>query len=169
MQISSKYESKKTFKINNSNKSLDKILNKNNEKKFIEKSLFNPRTNKFNKEQMKNDKENYYREFPMKPSITNSFMKKTKTLANHNQNSFSKNTLNLISENIKKNSIILNNPKDFYSNLFNSVINKGDYKNNFFNRLQNIAKIIETKKGSNVNNTNSNIYPNKIFTQNTMN
>ncbi len=54
------------------------------------------------------------------------------------------NMLDLISENIEKNSLNLNNPQFFYSSYFSSVMNKTDKrKTDVTQRLKNIAKIIE--------------------------
>ena len=50
--------------------------------------------------------------------------------------------LNVISQNIEKNSLNLNNPQYFYQSYFSSLMNKED-KNNITSRLKNIAKIIE--------------------------
>ena len=72
---------------------------------------------------------------------------------NQNKNRTSK-KLNLISNNIRTNSIILNNPTEFYFEFFNSVMGKEDYKNknNVSNRLQNISKMIESKRDSYASN-----------------
>ena len=63
-----------------------------------------------------------------------------------------KNMLDVISQNIEKNSLNLNNPHYFYSEYFSSVMNKTENKpkNNVSLRLKNIAKIIENncKKGN---------------------
>ena len=56
------------------------------------------------------------------------------------------NTLDLIRNNIKKNSLNLNNPEYFYSKYFSSVINVNKPKNEFRNRLKNLAKIIKNNK-----------------------
>ena len=56
------------------------------------------------------------------------------------------NTLDLIRNNIEKNSLNLNNPEYFYSKYFSSVINENKPKNEFRNRLKNLAKIIKNNK-----------------------
>ena len=63
---------------------------------------------------------------------------------NENYNHLHLNKLDLIHSNIRKNSYNLKNPNLFYSNFFDSVLNKDEHKtNNFTQRLKNIAKIIE--------------------------
>ena len=55
------------------------------------------------------------------------------------------NKLDLINRNIRKSSNNLKNPNLFYSNFFDSVLNKDENKSNHFTqRLKNIAKIIES-------------------------
>ena len=60
--------------------------------------------------------------------------------------------LNVISQNIEKNSLNLNNPHYFYQKYFSALMNKTDNKsmNNITDRLKNIAKMIEnnTQKNS---------------------
>ena len=76
-------------------------------------------------------------------------------------------TLEIISQNIEKNSINLNNPNEFYSNYFSSIIGKKDIQNNengVTNRLNKIKELIQNKRNknkdqnssrSNVNSTHS--------------
>ena len=60
--------------------------------------------------------------------------------------------LNVISQNIEKNSLNLNYPHYFYQKYFSALMNKTDNKsmNNITDRLKNIAKMIEnnTQKNS---------------------
>ena len=75
----------------------------------------------------------------------NNQINNTKTFSNSSLSSKKNNTndmLNVISQNIEKNSLNLNNPQYFYQSYFSSLMNKED-KNNITSRLKNIAKIIE--------------------------
>ena len=70
--------------------------------------------------------------------------------------------LDMISQNIEKNYLNLNNPKYFYSNYFSKVMNKDDPKDNtktVVQKLKDIATLIEepNKKMHNSNNLLSNI------------
>ena len=92
--------------------------------------------------------------FKNQPRNTNTF--KSEALNNLNgivsPSSDKKNMLDVISQNIEKNSLNLNNPHYFYSEYFSAVMNKTENKpkNNVTLRLKNIAKIIENncKKGN---------------------
>ena len=75
-----------------------------------------------------------------------------------------KDTLEIISKNIEKNSINLNNPNEFYSNYFSSIIGKKDIQtqeNGVATRLNKIKELIQNKnnknKEMNSNRSNKNI------------
>ena len=82
-------------------------------------------------------------------SINNLIINKNSTkdiinIKNENNNHLHLSKLDLINSNIRKNSNNLKNPNLFYSNFFDSILNKDENKsNNFTQRLKNIAKIIE--------------------------
>ena len=145
-------------KNDNNKKNFDKSLFKPNQKKTLNKSIFSS-----NVEKSKNTDEHSKKGFSSKFfNFRNNKVniKPTNTLKNVNNDNENKNesfttkkTLQLISKNIQTNSIILNNPQEFYSEFFTSVIGKNDFnnKNNVSNRLQNISKMIESKRDSSDN------------------
>ena len=145
-------------KNDNNKKNFDKSLFKPNQKKTLNKSIFSS-----NVEKSKNTDEHSKKGFSSKFfNFRNNKVniKPTNTLKNINNDNENKNesfttkkTLQLISKNIQTNSIILNNPQEFYSEFFTSVIGKNDFnnKNNVSNRLQNISKMIESKRDSSDN------------------
>ena len=62
------------------------------------------------------------------------------------------NILEIISKNIKKNSVNLYNPSEFYSNYFSSIIGKKDiqtHENGVSTRLNKIKELIQNKSNKN--------------------
>ena len=75
--------------------------------------------------------------------------------SNNNNNSKNNSTLNLIEKNIESNSLALNNPKMFYQNYFNNVVNKEKKiipRKSVVIRLRDIEKIIKTNQPNNKKN-----------------
>ena len=73
----------------------------------------------------------------------------------NNNNSKNNSTLNLIEKNIESNSLALNNPKMFYQNYFNNVVNKEKKiipRKSVVIRLRDIEKIIKTNQPNNKKN-----------------
>ena len=60
---------------------------------------------------------------------------------------FSESTLNLIGKNIESSSLALNNPKMFYTNYFNNIVQNDS--NDFSSKLKNIEKIIQNGQKKN--------------------
>ena len=133
-------ESPSSLKQTNNNITFNDMIDKSNIQKR-KSSVFFGRNSNFNFIENTNIKNN-----DNKNEESNIFLKKNNT-----------NTLDIIRNNIEKNSLNLNNPQFFYSEYFSSVINNNNENNTtkeFNQRLKNIAKIIEehNKIDSNVSN-----------------
>ena len=161
--------SQKIITIKRSTESLDKITYQNyNNKNLLNKDLFDKNQNvnrisyksTFN-HKLKNKNNEEIKDISFKTLKVKNFKHKSIQESNSlflsenkNENSPKKNKLNLIKQNIRTNSFILKKPKEFYSQFFYSVINKEDFKNknDVSFRLQNISKMIESKRDSYVSN-----------------
>ena len=87
----------------------------------------------------------------LNPKINNFFEKKKTELFKSDEKKnmplFSESTLNLIGKNIESSSLALNNPKMFYTNYFNNIVQNDT--NDFSSKLKNIEKIIQNGQKKN--------------------
>ena len=83
---------------------------------------------------------------------SDSFQNNVEKMASNKLKIKKKDTLEIISKNIEKNSINLNNPNEFYSNYFSSIIGKKDiqtHENGVSTRLNKIKELIQNKNNKN--------------------